>query len=1272
MNQTQSFGRGLILSLLCGLALLLPACGSSGGGAPASEGPTEIVGDGPDTDGDNLSSAFEIAGWEIVVDDIGFGPGVTSELLARRMVTSDPGETDTDGDGLDDGLEFVLRTDPRSPDTDGDGLTDAEEHRRWKTSPVSVDTDGDARGPDRHLGLPPNALLFDGLEFEFVGTSPSLADTDGDGKTDYEEFDDPLRSPLIADLPQIQVDFEGEVDIRLFVQYAETEGREEEYGSTFSTTEGSSSSKSDMESEAVTVAADSGGEGFFDDIISADGLKGAAKALAKPLVEYGRSKLCEHVPEDLPSAPSYDASQPEELNRVGAIVDSQIEIGNAGLDVVNGTVCEEATPETTTTTSTTLTEESSRSATESHSEFVRESRSKTETAARGQVKVGARIRNTGTFAWELRDLFVTMMQWQPNYGATGANNKPGSGAFRTLATLRPVINSVVLGPGQSSEVMELTAEDVNPEIIKGFLARPKSIAYAPAGFELQNERGINFEFLTEQTFGRTATLAIAYDDGRLERFQLATNVARYSAEDEAANPEHKEGELAGIRMGEALRTLGVPFTTTTAPRRADDDSEVEVEVLDTIRGLGNVYPATRDDLPDRRAGTAGAPTAFWSIHLSREDQVVADQDFSDVVIRHGDRVRIVYVQDRDGDGVSAAEESLQGSTDSPADELDNATGAATPDGIPDSVDTDRDGLTDFQEIKLGWDVIINAPGVAPEDRPRYRAFASPVAADVDGDGLTDAEERAAGTDPNNEDTDDDTVLDGVDPFPLTPARILYVKSGSIGDGSSWSQAYGELRDALAAAAAANADGPAENDVAQIWVARGVYTPHATDQAARFELPGSVSVYGGFEGGELRRGARDPDPLTNGTVLSGDLNADDTFDFANHSDNSRCVVYSADGGAVLDGFTVSGGNSTAPGSAQALREGGLVVDGGSATLRNLLFRLNRSDRGAGGVTVSIDADVEIRASLFIQNLGWLGGALQRTSFRQLRPTGDGHALVLATCEFADNEATLMGGAVRNQSSNRPGISALDCRFLRNRVRMTVSGLASRGGAIVLAGGSHSFARCEFIQNSAEPASGVDATSIQGGAVFADEANMEFLQCAFVGNQAEEGSAIDAELVFVAAGTPTMEVRLTNCTVGGNISDHDAALLVRDSANWYVYNCVIAGNVLVGGGVATELQQLRVDGGTLDIRTTLLEGLSTYAGLGNIDGDPRFVSITSGNLRLEESSDAIDQGNDNVDFDTTTPGLQRPSGLDLGGSPRVSDGDGDGTKRIDMGAYEFQPK
>ncbi|MCH7873555.1 MAG: IPT/TIG domain-containing protein [Planctomycetes bacterium] len=185
-------------------------------------------GGGVDTDRDGLSDIKELEGWLIKVDPFGFGldsrntTNSGADVIVTYTVTSDPFIADTDDDGINDGVEFAIKTDPRNKDTDDDGLWDGEEYTRWLTSPVSVDTDGDARDADASSSfstLPPNPRLFDGAELYDIdellkdpsdrgdiklrATSPRLADTDGDNVSDFKEITTPVRTPLLADMPQL-------------------------------------------------------------------------------------------------------------------------------------------------------------------------------------------------------------------------------------------------------------------------------------------------------------------------------------------------------------------------------------------------------------------------------------------------------------------------------------------------------------------------------------------------------------------------------------------------------------------------------------------------------------------------------------------------------------------------------------------------------------------------------------------------------------------------------------------------------------------------------------------------------------------------------------------------------------------------------------------------------------------------------------------------------------------------------------------------------------
>lgn len=679
-----------------------------------------------DTDGDGLTDGDEVAGWTITVDERGYGLSVSADLLTERAVTSDPTKADSDGDGLNDREEFLERSDPMRADTDGDGLNDGDEKRRWGSNLLSVDTDGDARNPnDSTLPL---ARLFDGAELE-AGTSPTEADTDGDGKTDFEERDDTLRSPRVAEIPQAKLEVAGNLTVQMNVTYSDSMGVETTYGEEFSTTEGSRNSVSDMESTAVTIAASSGGEGFFDDLEFSK--EGAIKFFGGKALELGRQGVCQAADG---GRVEFDSEQPSIIeDAINGIVGLVGDIWNGlGLDATGA--CDAATPETTNTTSTTITRESYREATETYSEYRTESQTRTETAANGTVSVGFTIENTGISTIELVNPTITMMQWQTSPSPDAV---VGAGAFRTLATLSAVgQSSFTLSPNDPPVLVQMANTEVNADFIKDFLARPQAIFFSPAQFNMSDRDGVNFEFLTEKTFGRTATLVI--DDGVSEtvRYQVATNVSRT-----------ENGDFAGITMGEVLGdVLEIPYTTKSVERRAEDGSSQMVDELESIGNLANQRAADRGDPAQ---GVAGDSEGLWVVYVKRPEQADPLRPFDDVTLFAGDEVRLVYVRDIDGDGLMAREEAVYGSDD-------------------DDDDTDDDGLNDFQELKSGWSVTIEYTDGGSRKSVTYRVSSNPVEVDSDNDGWTDLEEMRAGTDPNNADTDDDGQEDRCDVNPLDP------------------------------------------------------------------------------------------------------------------------------------------------------------------------------------------------------------------------------------------------------------------------------------------------------------------------------------------------------------------------------------------------------------------------------------------------------------------------------------------------------------------------
>lgn len=101
-----------------------------------------------------------------------------------ELPATDPLKADTDDDDVSDYDElFVHSTNPLEPDTDGDELNDFTEIFVHLTEPRNPDTDGDG--------------LSDGDEVLIHGTDPLLVDSDSDGFSDAEEINaNPPSNPL--------------------------------------------------------------------------------------------------------------------------------------------------------------------------------------------------------------------------------------------------------------------------------------------------------------------------------------------------------------------------------------------------------------------------------------------------------------------------------------------------------------------------------------------------------------------------------------------------------------------------------------------------------------------------------------------------------------------------------------------------------------------------------------------------------------------------------------------------------------------------------------------------------------------------------------------------------------------------------------------------------------------------------------------------------------------------------------------------------------------
>ncbi len=184
--------------------------------------------------------------------------------------------------------------------------------------------------------------------------------------------------------------------------------------------------------------------------------------------------------------------------------------------------------------------------------------------------------------------------------------------------------------------------------------------------------------------------------------------------------------------------------------------------------------------------------------------------------------------------------------------------------------------------------------------------------------------------------------------------IRYVKpaAAGLGDGTSWANASGDLQ--------AMIDG---QGVTEVWVAAGTSKPihpanniSASDPGNRdnaFVMKVNVKVYGGFPatGSPLMT---DRNPATYFSLLSGDL---DNNGAISDNDAHHVVIAAGDvGTALLDGFTISGGNATDNVSNRTIlvnnkgvlsnRAGGITIFESSPALSHIKVNGNKALNGGG--------------------------------------------------------------------------------------------------------------------------------------------------------------------------------------------------------------------------------------------------------------------------------------------------------------------------------------
>ncbi|MCP4896580.1 MAG: DUF11 domain-containing protein [bacterium] len=435
-------------------------------------------------------------------------------------------------------------------------------------------------------------------------------------------------------------------------------------------------------------------------------------------------------------------------------------------------------------------------------------------------------------------------------------------------------------------------------------------------------------------------------------------------------------------------------------------------------------------------------------------------------------------------------------------------------------------------------------------------------------------------------------------------------TGGVGTGDSWPDAFTNLQDALAVAVSTD----------HIWVAEGVYYPDVgtgqtpDDVASTFRLINGVAIYGGFDGSEDALGDRDW--VANVTILSGDIDGDDTNDDGDFiaetwddiQGNNAYHLVTADGpdsSTVLDGLTMTAGY--AAGAANTDKRGAALLcsASGSPSLNNLTVIGNRTDDRAAMYNCTPTVNSSLFESNYAQGVGAVstnGGTFVNTVFLTNRAVGQGSAfyaygetLTMTNCAVIGGQSTNTTGAVRLQNGT---IDFDNVLFSGNKAKdgAAVNLLGSTGGTLT---------NVTFTANR--------ATQYGGGLRFASSGDLIVENSIFWNNQDGSGAGtLDSALYNDGSGTVT-----------------------------------VSSSILQGSGGSTDwIPTTIVDGGNN------LDEDPTFA----IPVDPATAPTSAGDCHLLAGSWALDSGDNSV---VTTS-------VDLDGDVRIQDG------TVDMGPYEGAPE
>ncbi|MFO8150798.1 MAG: binary toxin-like calcium binding domain-containing protein [Trueperaceae bacterium] len=620
--------------------------------------------------------------------------GVDPSRLSFRGTAPAPGELiDSDGDGLSDDVEQRGWT-VRVTRTDG-----SVERREVTSDPFTVDTDGDG--------------LTDAEERQY-GTDPRNADSDGDGISDFDELNLYYSEPTMEDtdgdgLPDgLEVDFFGTSPL-----LADTDG--DQFDDAYEvTTDNRNPRVADLPRVAINVGAvDLRLDVRFEEQTASGTRTLDSRSFASTLAQSQESAQARETSSTLEWFVQGEAT----VCTYGGCEEGKE--GGFKFTAAGGASGSSST--TFTSASVRATQREYATSLASEAEITAES-VVTRVVEGASMAVEVNLRNASNIAFTISDIELTARIQDPR----------DPSVFVPVATLFAASGAPIsIGPLDPERgPFRFATDSAFPSLVESLMANPRGLTFEVASYTIVDEFGRDFAFVEQDVNDRTAYLEINYaGNAPLERHQVATN-GTFDA----------SGRPSGITFAQVMEdVLGLEYVPEAVDVNLDPAVRADADLLDrsystrTVNGVDTLWRVKRVSRT-----LTGQERDWWVLGPQGNITPVGTRpgvDFRSTTVFSDQDFAFAFVQDLDQDDLEAIEEAFYRSIDADAD-VDPA------DGIPDSRDTDRDGIDDADEVygpfegnrRVRWIIRLE------DGRDAYPTMAHPGRADTDGDGLSDCQE----------------------------------------------------------------------------------------------------------------------------------------------------------------------------------------------------------------------------------------------------------------------------------------------------------------------------------------------------------------------------------------------------------------------------------------------------------------------------------------------------------------------------------------------------